>query len=280
MCRLLGIVTSEPTHFHFSLHAAPRSLATLSCEHPDGWGIGVYDPQKGFTVRKHPVRASHCQHFHDASQSLRGVVLLAHVRAMTVGRALAKNTHPFRRGRWLFAHNGTLSASAIDFLRAHTSTERLQQIEGETDSELFFSYLLTGFDRAGVSETAASEETDRALERGLTQALAQPSFGACNFLLSDGDTLYAHRAGRTLYLLERRPPDRVRIHRESHETGAAIDTPWGEHRHAILIASEAMTDEPWVELAEGTLLRCEREPLPRLQLLRGSTPHAYAQVTL
>ena len=39
MCRLLGIVSSERTSFHFSLQAAPRSLASLSSEHPHGWGI-------------------------------------------------------------------------------------------------------------------------------------------------------------------------------------------------------------------------------------------------
>ena len=101
------------------------------------------------------------------------------------------------------------------------------------------------------------------LLRGMQEARRVASDGGATLLLlSDGQCLYAHRSGRTLYLLERHPEDRVRIHRESHETGAAIDTLWGEHRHAILIASEAMTDEPWREIPDGTLLRCDREPLP------------------
>ena len=57
------------------------------------------------------------------------------------------------------------------------------------------------------------------------------------------------------------------MHRESHETGAAIDTPWTAQRHAILIASEEMTDEPWTKVAEGALLRCDRTPLPRWHIL-------------
>ena len=265
MCRLLGIVSSERTDFHFFLHAAPRSLAWLSGEHPHGWGVGVYDAVDGWTVRKRPVRASDCAHFYDASTSIRGELLVAHVRSRTVGEATAANTHPFRRGRWLFAHNGTITN--LDFLRARSSAEQLRLIEGETDSELFLAYLLTCFDQAGVSSAPASARTDLALAQAIKEALAQPSFGACNFLLSDGDVLYAHRLQRSLFLLERKPSDPVRVHRTSQETGAAIDTPWSSERHAILLASEAMTAEPWMEIPEGTLLRCDRQPLPRWRIL-------------
>src|ERR1700712_5924789 len=100
MCRLLGIVASERTDFHFFLRAAPHSLAALSHEHPHGWGVGVYDRDAGWTVRKQPVRASDCEHFFAASTAARGELLLAHVRARTVGAATVANTHPFHRGRW------------------------------------------------------------------------------------------------------------------------------------------------------------------------------------
>ncbi|QUS47087.1 hypothetical protein [Salmonella enterica] len=43
MCRLLGIVASELTEFGLVLTEAPRCLATLSREHPDGWGIATAD---------------------------------------------------------------------------------------------------------------------------------------------------------------------------------------------------------------------------------------------
>lgn len=264
MCRLLGIVASERTHFQFTLHTAPRSLASLSGEHPHGWGIGIYDAPAGWTVHKRPVRASECDAFYAASSNAYGELLLAHVRARTVGQSSLPNTHPFRRERWLFAHNGTLTDTG--FIRANTSPARLAQIEGETDSELLFSYLLTRLDEAGLSGAAVSEETDRVLHAALRAALAHP-LGACNFLFSDGNTLYAHRSGRTLFLLEKRPTDAVRVHRASPETGATVDTPWSADRHAVLIASERMTDEPWQELSEGTLLRCDRAPRPAWRVL-------------
>lgn len=43
MCRLLGIAANEPTEFRIVLREAPRSLAALSKDHPDGWGIAVFD---------------------------------------------------------------------------------------------------------------------------------------------------------------------------------------------------------------------------------------------
>ena len=47
MCRLLGIAASEPTDFRIVLREAPRSLAALSREHRDGWGLAVFDEQGG-----------------------------------------------------------------------------------------------------------------------------------------------------------------------------------------------------------------------------------------
>lgn len=265
MCRLLGILSSERTDFHFSLHAAPRSLSSLSLEHPHGWGVAVFDAQDGWRVQKRPVRAGACEHFQKTSSSILGELLLAHVRARTVGEINLANTHPFRCERWLFAHNGTISDLA--FLRDHTSQERLRGISGQTDSERFFAYLLTRLDEAGVTHEPASARTDAVVLRALQDALLRPHFGACNFLLSDGETLYAHRFGRTLFLLEKRPSDLVRVHRESHETGAMIDTPWTPQRHAILIASEQMSEEPWHSVEEGTLLRCDRAPLPSFRII-------------
>lgn len=165
----------------------------------------------------------------------------------------------------MFAHNGTIVDTA--FLRAHTSSERLRSLEGQTDSELFFLYLLTQLDQAGITAEPVSERTDLVLLQAMQKALAQPNFGACNFLLSDGNVLYAHRFGRTLFILEKKPPDEVLVHRESHETGAAIDTPWSAHRQAIMMASEKMTEEPWVEVEEGMLLRCDRRPQPHVRIV-------------
>jgi glutamine amidotransferase len=190
--------------------------------------------------------------------------MIWHIRRRTVGAVSLDNTHPFRSGRWVFAHNGTIHER--DFLRSNTSAKRLTEVQGHTDSERLFAYLLTELDAAGLSDESASPDTDAVLRRATRVACANPSFGAANFLLTDGITMYAHRFGRTLFVLDRGPEDPVRVSRSSRD-GTLVLTPWPQHRRAVLIASEAMTDEPWSEVGEGELLRIDRVPAPRWRRL-------------
>jgi predicted glutamine amidotransferase len=240
MCRILGVVARDSTDFVEILRDAPRSLATLSHEHPHGWGIGVSDEPSRWRVTKRAARAHDDPGFHDASRTSRGRVLLAHIRKRTIGSTSIHNTHPFQRGRWLFAHNGTISDTR--FLVRNTSKERAREATGDTDSEQLLAYLLTRFDAAGVTEHDATDATDAAVLGAVRGALAEPDFGACNFLLSDGHALYAHRWGRTLFVLER--PEQ-----------------------AVLVASEAMTEEPWRELPEAALLRLDGGARPGWRVL-------------
>jgi predicted glutamine amidotransferase len=259
MCRLLGVVSSEHTDFRLTLREAPRSLALLSREHPHGWGVAVWADANGWTIAKEAECAQEDSRFHAVAHGSRGELLLAHVRNRTVGEKTLANTHPFRRGRWLFAHNGTITERGR--LRALTSPTRLGEVHGETDSELLFAALLSRLDAAGVTDHPAGAATDGAIA-GVMRHLLDGPFGAANFLLSDGMTLYAHRHGRTLYLLERRPGDQVIVRRHSAETGATLETPWTWRCDALLVASEHITDEPWSEIEERALLRIDRLPLP------------------
>jgi glutamine amidotransferase len=265
MCRLLGIVASEPTEFRIVLRDAPRSLAHLSKDHRDGWGLAVYvESKRGFEVHKGTLSAHEDTRFHDLAIGSRGEVLVSHVRHRTVGETSLENTHPFASGRWIFAHNGTIKDTA--FLRERSSAKRLGELRGQTDSELFFAYLLTRMDAAGVTDAPVSVKTDHVVRDASHEARVRHGFGAFNFLLSDGATLYAHRFGRTLCLLERGPHDEVRPSRRSHD-GTIVETPWSHRRNAIFVASEHMTNEPWQTIEEGMLLRIDRTPLPHWRLV-------------
>ncbi len=225
MCRLLGVVASESTEFRFSLAEAPRSLSFLSSEHPHGWGLAVHRRGEGWRHHRHAVRAGDCPLFQRVAASAQGEVLVAHIRKRTVGPVGPLNTHPFRRGRWVFAHNGTIDD--VGWLERETSSARASEIEGETDSERFFAWVLTRLDEASVTEGAAVERVDEVLRRCVGRALDQPRLGAANFLLSCGENMWAFRKGRTLHVLERA---------------------WTKRRQAVLVASEATTAGPWREV--------------------------------
>jgi glutamine amidotransferase len=266
MCRLLGITSSEPTEFRIVLKEAPRSLAALSREHRDGWGLAIFEDlgKPGWRIHKGVLCASEDEDFHRLAVGSRGELLVAHIRQRTVGHSSLENTHPFRSGRWVFAHNGTIKE--LGFLRDHASTKRIAEVRGDTDSELFFAFLLTKLDEATLDDAPASMKTDVVIRDAMRELRARPGFGACNFLLSDGETTYAHRSGRSLFLLERGPEDLVVPRRESRE-GIVVETPWSQRRRAVFIASERLTEEPWDELSDGTLIRIDRRPLPMWRIV-------------
>ncbi len=264
MCRLLGVVSSEKTDFRFSLHEAPRSLAVLSAEHADGWGLAVHNCDQGWEHHRNAVRAGDCSRFRELAVAAKGELLIAHIRKRTVGPIGVENTHPFRRGAMVLAHNGTIED--IDWFVARTSESRRREVEGHTDSERFFAWILTQVDELG------EDRLDDVLRRCVEQALDRPKLGAANFLVSNGRSLWAFRAGRTLQVLERRPGDPVVSTRRALETTADLETPWSVRRHAVLIASERISDEPWREVAEGTLIRVDRGAEPSIVTLRGTAP--------
>jgi predicted glutamine amidotransferase len=265
MCRLLAICSSESTDFKIVLREAPRSLAALSREHRDGWGIAVFDAGLGaWTIDKGILCAGEDERFHQLAIGSHGNLLVSHVRQKTVGETSLVNTHPFRRGRWVFAHNGTIKD--VTWLRTGVSPERHAEVEGETDSELLFAWLLTQMDDAGVSLDAASVRTDRAIDSAARAMRDHSSAAAYNFILSDGATTYAHKLGRSMYLLERNPEDEVREVRTSRD-GTVVETPWSPRRSAVFVGSERITDEPWQVVEDGMLLRIERTPMPEWRLV-------------
>ena len=80
-------------------------------------------------------------------------------------------------------------------------------------------------------------------------------------------TLYAHRFGRTMHLLERGPDDAGAQAARRAMTGRCRDPLVADGRSAVFVASEKMTDEPWQPIEDGMLLRIDRTPVPHWRLI-------------
>jgi predicted glutamine amidotransferase len=233
MCRLLGIFSKEAVTYRNFLSDVPSSLKMLSREHPHGWGLAVFG-QHGWHIEKAAACADTDARFDDLASVLSGTSMIGHIRQRTVGPLCVNNTHPFVRDGWLFCHNGTIKD--LDWLRSQCSPRRLSECIGDTDSEILFSYLLTRLEGQLAAPDVRFEQT--LLRACLDMTDRGEAFGACNFLLSNGDTCFAHRFGRTLFVLE------------------------GD---AIVVASEKMLDANWRTVEEKTLLRVDRAPVPVLR---------------
>lgn len=261
MCRLYGFRSSYPRKVECELIRAENSLLAQSLKdahghsHPDGWGLAIHNGNTPRVVRQAKA-ASQSTAFRWVSAQAHSCTVLAHVRRATFGDLRPENTHPFSHGRWLFAHNGTLGAFPVlrDRMLAETTADQRRAIQGQTDSEHIFHFLLAHI------ETQPEKSLVDAVRLGVTGLMEwarreapEAEFGL-NFLLTDGRESVGARIGRTLWYTLR-----DRIH-PCEVCGGALHVEGvpPDDYHAIVVASEPITrGEPWESFAEGAIFRID-----------------------
>ena len=209
MCRLFGQHAPPDLDRCEALCSAPNALRFQSHRHPHGWGIAWY--QGGHVRVERGLLPAHAdQAFVEAARAARSRVVIAHVRDASVGPVSEANTHPFVHGRWIFAHNGTVSrfkevARVRSQIEAEIDPALRRTLRGETDSERCFMLFLTLLEGRRSAAPATLAQVERAL-RATTTTLcrladrpsARPS--SLNFLVTDGRVLAASRLGRDLHV--------------------------------------------------------------------------------
>lgn len=105
----------------------------------------------------------------------------------------------------------------------------------------------------------------------LVDAVAQlrrwPHLGPWNFLLSDGEVLYARRLGGALLVLERSAPGEAA---RAPDERAPVAAAFHRRNPAAIVASESMTDEPFRGVPDGTLLAVRAGASPRVEVLHAA----------
>ncbi len=237
MCRMVGVVAERPLKLRAVLLDGARSLRGLSPEHPDGWGVAARVGES-WKVEKGLACAARCDRHTETVSTLETSLAIAHVRKATVGSIGWDNTHPFVRGDFVLAHNGTVRDLAP--LTARTAPEHTAAVRGDTDSERVFAFVLTCIDDTG--------DFGRGM-RAAVRLLGELEKSSVTLLVSDGASLFAYRRGRSLYALAR---------------GRGARVP------AAFFASEPVTDEPWLEVPEGALVEARATGATRFEVLEAA----------
>jgi predicted glutamine amidotransferase len=256
MCQLLGMNCNSPTDVTFSFRGFAQRGGHTD-QHSDGWGIAFFEGE-GTSERRGHACDKGLRHFVDhqpASQSpvaelisrypIKSRNVIAHIRKATQGRVALENCHPFVRelwGRyWVFAHNGDLKDFAP---RLHASFRPV----GDTDSEQAFCWIMQELAKshAGVPSVRELSITLREL------ALEIAAHGSFNFLLSNGQALWAH-ASTSLYYVERKHPF---AHATLSDEDLSVN--FAEHtcvtdRVAVVVTAPLTTNENWTKFASGEL---------------------------
>ena len=223
MCRIFGCVAADPVSVRHELVEAENPLIRQAEEHDSGWGLAVYKRGEGEDPRcmRFPDAAHEDDSFREALD-MKGRIFNVHLRRATMGGLSPDNTHPFCFGPYSFGHNGTI----IDFARL--LEPGVARPKGETDSEVFFNYLMHDFDPGHVRAC---------LRRVVRTIIERSAFSGVNFLFTDGGRLYAYRLG-------------------------VFELHWTARPGQLLVASERMTEaDTWHDVRQDVLLTLDPDNL-------------------
>lgn len=242
---------------------SPHSLRCQSeCDllgrnHVDGWGVAYYRNRQPLVLRGIEP-AYQDPRYRDACVAARSTTVMAHVRRASKGILKLENCHPFTRGKWVFAHNGTLTA--LEALRARlyreTKAASRRLIRGDTDSELIFHWLLDSLEkqkaiagdrclslprmRQSIAMALADLDSRNAkAEQGSTKA--DPA-ARLNVFLTNGSVLIAARMRNSLHTLTRK----TRLKN-------------GTIAHSVTFASEPFGPGNWREIDDLSVVSLSSE---------------------
>ena len=141
MCRLMAYSSKTPVNLPEFMGQGFSDFLKLSEVHNDSWGLALANPDSA-TVIKEVASAAFSARFSEviSNQSAPGALL--HFRWASPGLGVThENAHPFSFEDIAFIHNGALSP--YEAVKSLIAPEFESLREGDTDSELFFLYLLT-----------------------------------------------------------------------------------------------------------------------------------------
>jgi predicted glutamine amidotransferase len=244
MCQLLGMNCNVSTDVLFSF-AGFAERGGNTDHHGDGWGIAFFE-HKGLRhfvdhqsasespvaelIRRYPIKSRN---------------VISHIRKATQGEVALENCHPFVRelwGRyWVFAHNGDLKNYSP---RLHASFHPV----GNTDSERAFCWLMQELAKSHADVPSVHELT--LTLRELTPQIA--SHGTFNFMLSNGEALWAHASTHLYHVQRQHPFSRATLSDEDLSINFAEHASLGD-KVAVVVTAPLTTDEVWTAFAPGEL---------------------------
>ncbi|HWM02227.1 MAG TPA: class II glutamine amidotransferase [Actinophytocola sp.] len=218
----------------------------------DGFGIGWYAALDTPGIYHSTEPAWNDRNLQELSAQATAGRVFAHIRASTGSAVQQTNCHPFRHRRWLWMHNGAINdfLSLKRDLTLAVDPGLFPEIEGSTDSELFF-YLALTFGLEDDPPTGVSQAVALIEETGRVHGVEHPI--QMTVAVTDGETTWAFRyssegKSRSLFhstdisTLRVQYPDNPMLHELSEDARLVVSEPLGD-----LVGA-------WREVPESTCL--------------------------
>ena len=242
-CDLMGVSIDREVDLS-ALYAKFREISRNKDR--DGWGIALYGDASA-TVFKEPLPAaeSALAEFLIDSKSLKAKILVAHLRAASIGQPSPRNTHPWMRElggtEYVFAHVG----GADKRLWRTTQLGRFQPL-GENCAEFLFCHIL-----GKLEEQRIETWNEQAFEQLHGVLSAVNDVQTTSHLLSDGRRLFAYSCKKKTWLsyVER---EMTAVNMDNKQ-----DTTKPRRAVGVVIARNghnlAMPGEEWIKILPGEL---------------------------
>jgi predicted glutamine amidotransferase len=233
---LLEDLLYKPAHslIDQSLH----SRLGVETTNGDGFGVGWYGEGTTPAVFKSIEPAWNDRNLRELAGHIRSGLVFAHIRASTGTPVQQTNCHPFRHGRWLWMHNGSIARfhEVKRELMLTVDPSLYPDLEGSTDSEAFFYLALTlGLEDDPPAAVARAVGLIEGV--GRRHGIEHPI--QMTVATTDGDRVWAFRyssegTSRSLFYstlvstLREQYPDNPMLHGLSDETRLVVSEPLGD----------------------------------------------------
>jgi predicted glutamine amidotransferase len=243
MCRWLAY-SGSPILIEELLYGPEHSLIDQSrharmgvdTTNGDGFGVGWYSADTETPAVFRSIEpAWNDRNLREVTAHVHSPLFLAHIRASTGTAVQQTNCHPFRRGEWLWVHNGLVR----DFhlikrdLALAVDESLYADMEGSADSEMLF-YLALTFGLEDDPPTAVARMVGFVEEVGHRHGVEHPiqmTIGTTN-----GESMWAfryssERDSRSLFFstdiraVREMYPERPRLQEVSDETRIIVSEP-------------------------------------------------------
>ena len=249
MCRLLGYCTRTGASLA-EIMGEPglHEFTQLSTFHGDGWGMAWYDAREP-QVRKSPLRAVDEPAYDELAHSRLGDLGLVHLRWATPGLPVEpRNTHPFRFGDIVMAHNGAIHPQ--NRLGELLPPDWERRRGGTTDSERYFLHVMSGLEAHDGDMIEALSDTAARIDRLF-------SANSLNAVFLTPEALYAI----CFYDPERIPHDALATRGHVGPTDSYFDVAYRETDDAVVVASSGWCQDGWATLPNRHVLMVDRATL-------------------
>ena len=94
---------------HSLIDQSRHSNLGVETTNGDGFGVGWYAEREIPSLYRSAEPAWNDRNLREVAGNIRAGLFFAHIRASTGTPVQQTNCHPFRHGRWLWMHNGSIA---------------------------------------------------------------------------------------------------------------------------------------------------------------------------